>query len=456
MTTIADQRYIAVHLLRAGHSVTEVARQLQRHPNWVRKWHKRYQNEGWSGLQERSRAPKEHGNEISLEMERAICQARSEVEAEAAQGKGLKYIGAIAVRTKMKDKEIKPLPSKATIERVLRANEMTRPKAKAEAVKVSYPQLDTKQPHQLCQVDIVPHYLPGGAKVACFNAIDVVSRYPTGQVSRQRRAQDAAEFMLHLWQTIGIALYTQVDNEACFSGGFTHPYVLGTVARLALMVETELVFSPHYHPESNGTVERFHQEYDRHVWQDTYLADLQAVQTQADHFFSLYRHSPHHSALAERSPHQHHTETSITLLAPDFELPDTKLPLYEGQLHFMRRVQADGTVSVLNVTWPVPNPDHHQAVWVTLDLHSAGATLSIYDTAPDASRRTCLVTYPFLISEPVLPRPVLPLIHTWPSTRSQPALSHQVSALLNASQNLWVLSITLPVRIVRQFSHTIY
>jgi len=30
--------------------------------------------------------------------------------------------------------------------------------------------------------------------------------------------------------------YTQVDNESCFSGGFTHPGVLGKVLRLGLMV----------------------------------------------------------------------------------------------------------------------------------------------------------------------------------------------------------------------------
>ena len=53
----------------------------------------------------------------------------------------------------------------------------------------------------------------------CFNAIDVVSRYPTGQVSTSRRASDACDFLIHVWQTIGLAQYTQVDNEGCFSGG---------------------------------------------------------------------------------------------------------------------------------------------------------------------------------------------------------------------------------------------
>ena len=116
------------------------------------------------------------------------------------------------------------------------------------------------------QVDIVPHYLTGGAQSPCFNAIDVVSRYPTGQAYRQRRSQDACNFLLHVWQEMGVPIYTQVDNEGCFSGGHTHRHVLGKVVRLALTVGTQLLFSPFYHPESNGYVERFHQDYDLHVW----------------------------------------------------------------------------------------------------------------------------------------------------------------------------------------------
>ncbi|MEZ4713963.1 MAG: hypothetical protein R3A44_42655 [Caldilineaceae bacterium] len=65
------------------------------------------------------------------------------------------------------------------------------------------------------------------------------------------------------------------------------PYVLGRVARLALQVGTELVFSPVYHPASNGYIERFHQEYDLHVWEDTYLANQAQVSQQAVQFSRL-------------------------------------------------------------------------------------------------------------------------------------------------------------------------
>lgn len=406
MSEIQIEREKAVHLRRIGHSPEEVAAELGRSPQWVRKCWRLYQRSGWAGLREGSRAPQQHGTKLSSEIRQAIQKARSELEAEARRGSGLKYIGGRAIRTRLKKWEIKPLPSVRSIERVLEAAGMTRPKVSKPGVE--YPRLRPSQAHQLCQIDHMPHYLQGGQKVFCFNAIDVVSRYPTGQVYAHRRASDACDFLVHVWQTLGIARYTQVDNEGCFSGGFTHPYVLGQCVRLALLVGTELLFSPVYHPESNGSVERFHQDYQAHVWQDTYLANIQAIQAQADLFFDQYRHSQHHCALNEQSPTLvHQLPTPPFLLAATFTRPEHKLPLYAGQLHFMRQVQPDGTVSVLNVAWPVPNPEPQKGVWVTLALSPQAATLSIYDAAPDAPTRHCLATYPFPLQEPVLPRPQL-------------------------------------------------
>jgi len=391
MATIQEERLTAIHLIRAGHSPKEVANQLGRTTQWVGKWWHRYEVESWQGLGDRSRAPKKHGKRIATEVRDMIIQTRSELEAEAALGQGLKYIGGRAVRTRLKDKRVKPLPSLSTIWSVQVEPE------------IDYPHLHPTQPYQLYQVDIVPHYLRGGERVACFNGLDVVSRYPTGQSYSRRRSQEAATFLIHLWQTMGIPTYTQVDNEGCFSGGFSHHYVLGKVVRLALTVGTELLFSPVEHPQSNGYVERFHQEYDRHVWQDTYLSDRQAVQQQAAHFFDLYRHSLHHSALSDKSPHELHHATPPNRLDPTFVLSEQKLPLREGRIHFIRRVEADGTISVLNATWSVPKPDPNKGVWVTIEFRSSGATLSIYDAAPDVIERSCLATYPFPLSEPVLP-----------------------------------------------------
>jgi transposase len=396
------ERKIAVMQLKQGKTVSEVASNLGRHKNWVCKWRKRFEEEGWQGLRSRSRAPHKHGCKIAPKIRAAIIETRLEIEAAAALGEGLKYIGGMAVRTKLKDKKVRPLPSVPTIERVLREAGLTKPKEKEQKTEVIYPHLQPTEPHQLSQVDIVPHYLTGGQRVACFNGLDVVSRYGAGQPYAQRQSQDAAAFLIHYWQTVGIPHYTQVDNEGCFSGGTTHSHVLGTVVRLALEVGTELVFSPVYHPKSNCFVERFHRDYNRHVWEDTYLANVDEVQQQSDHFFGLYRQRQDHGELAEQSPCDHHHRLEPHLLTADFVMNNHKLPLREGRIHFIRQVQVNGTVRVLNVDWVVPNPDLSRGVWVTIHFQPTGAMLSIYDAAPDVADRRCLTTYAFPLKEAVL------------------------------------------------------
>lgn len=397
------QRELAVHLLRAGFSANEVAAELKHSPQWVRKCRRRYEAEGWSGLKGHSRAPHHPGNRIPETMRQAVRQARSELEAAAKRNEGLKYIGARAIRTRMKNAGLDP-PSVRSIERILQDAGMTQPRKPKPGV--DYPHLNPQSAHELCQVDHMPHYIQGGEKTYCFNAIDVVSRYPTGQALADRRSETAAGFLIHVWQTLGVPKHTQVDNEACFSGGFTHPHVLGRCVRLALMAGTELVFSPVRHPQSNGYVERFHRDYQRHVWEDTYLADRQAVQRQAEQFFALYRQSQHHSALQERSPESLHLQQERRPLPEDCtpSALKAKLPLYAGRIHFMRRIAPDGTISVLNVSWAVPNPNLDKGVWATVDIQAQRAILTIYDQPPDVPERRLLIAYPFPLSEPVLTR----------------------------------------------------
>jgi transposase len=402
-----DERYqerkTAIHMIRSGIPVTEVAQQIGRSVPWVYKWRSRFKVEGWAGLHSRSRAPKHCPRRLPERVRQSIRHARSELEAEAEEKEGLCYIGAGAVRGKLEEKGVRPLPSTASIERVLRDAGMAHPRRDQESEEVKYPRLHPTEPGQLYQVDIVPRYLRGGDSVACFNAIDVVSRYPTGQAYERRRSVDAQAFLIHVWQEMGIPQYTQVDNEACFSGGFTHPGVLGKVLRLALYVGTELVFSPVRHPQSNGSVERFHQDYSQHVWEDTELQDCSDVQKQGDRFFADYRRSRHHSALGGRSPADVHASGSWHKPSSSFALPKGRLPLTEGRVHFMRRVSNERAITVLNLTWSVPDAEPDQGVWATLKFRTNGAMLEIYDQAPDTHERRCLVKHPFVLEEPVHP-----------------------------------------------------
>jgi transposase InsO family protein len=402
-TSAYRERVSAIHLLRSGHPAVEVAAQMGRSLAWVYKWQKRFLEHGdWNDLRDRSRAPKKRSRRISEDMRREVTQARSQLEAEACQPKKLCYIGGYAIRNRLHQEGVCPLPSRASIERIISAEGMTRPRQATET-KIPYPHLQPTQPHQLTQVDIVPRYLPGGGCVSCFNAIDVVSRYPTGRQFLSKRSQDAFLFVFQVLQDLGFTEYLQLDNEGCFSGGSTHPGVIGKVVRLLLYFGVQPVFSPCYLPESNGVVERFHQDYTANTWDKEEMRDLPAVQANSAPFFELYRHSGHHSALGGLSPAGVHWARPTLRLSQEFQPPKGKLPITEGKVHFIRIVQADHTISVANITWEVPSAKVNEGVWVTLAITQQGATLRVYDAAPDAVKRSCLVAYPFPVKEPVQP-----------------------------------------------------
>ncbi len=338
----------------------------------------------------------------SEKTKRKILEIRAELEEEAKKPNALSYIGAGAIRGRMLERCLKVIPSTSTIEKVLREASATKPRQPSTGPTPVYPHIQVERPHQLTQMDNVPHYLLGGMLVNCFNAIDVVSRYPAGEQYERKSTNEVLDFCLQTFQSIGISEYTQLDNESSFNGGRTHPYVIGRVPRLMLLVNTELLYSPYYHPESNAFVERFHQDYNQNVWEKVQMQNLLHVQQTSARFFGRYRLSRHHSELDGQSPASLHFASPPRFLPADFVLPNP-LPITVGKIHFMRAVSKDQTIPVFNVNWSAGLAQPDQGVWATLFITLRGARLCIYDQAPDVSKRRCFANHLFPLSEPVLP-----------------------------------------------------
>jgi hypothetical protein len=353
-------------------------------------------------LEERPRAPQHVPGKTPEALRREILRLRSELEAEAQTQERLGYIGGHAIYGRLCAEGIENLPSVCTIERILRQAGMTRPTLPKAEKEVIYPQLQPSRMHQLIQIDIVPHYLSGGGSIACFNGIEVVSRYPAGKQYAQKSSKEALDFLLHVWNELGLSDYLQMDNESCFSGGYKHPGVIGKAVRLALLVGVQVIFSPFYAPQTNAYVERFHQDYLAFVWEKEHLDDLSAVHQRSGLFFPNYRRSTHHSALKGQSDGEIHRRVPGGSLPAGFCVP-AKPPITAGQVHFMRAVDQNGHVFVLNKRWSAGTAQPDQGVWATLFLQPGQASLRIYDAAPGISNRRCLAIHPFPLKEEVLP-----------------------------------------------------
>jgi transposase InsO family protein len=398
---VESARHSLIHLLRSGRTPEEAATELGCCLSWVYKWRGRFDEAGWDGLKSQSRVPHHQPSRTSEKTKRKILEFRAELEEEAKKPNALSYIGAGAIRGRMLERCLKIIPSISTIEKVMREAGATKLR-QTQTQPTAYPRIHVERPHQLTQMDNVPHYLSGGTLVNCFNAIDVVSRYPEGKRYERKSTDEVLDFCLKTFQSIGISEYTQLDNESSFNGGRTHPYVIGRVPRLMLLVGTELIYSPFYHPESNAFVERFHQDYSQNVWEKVQMQNLPHVQQTSTRFFGRYRLSRHHSELNGQSPASLHFACPPHFLPIDFVLPKP-LPITEGKIHFMRAVSKDQTIPVFNVNWSVGLAQPDQGVWATLFITLRGARLCVYDQAPDMLKRRCFANHPFPLSEPVCP-----------------------------------------------------
>lgn len=145
-----------------------------------------------------------------------------------------------------------------------------------------------------------------------------------------------------------------------------------------------------------------HQDYSNFVWNKTHLENLAAVRQRSAGFFSNYRASHHHSALAGHSPLEIHHALFIRKLPSDFSLPK-RLPITAGQVHFLRVVNEKSNVLILKKIWSAGKGLPDQVVWANLSLKPAGATLRNFDAAPDTKKRLCLAEHPFPLKEPVVP-----------------------------------------------------
>ena len=98
-----------------------------------------------------------------------------------------------------------------------------------------------------------------------------------------------------------------------------------------------------------------------------------------------------------------HYQISPRKLDASFVYPSPKIPLRSGRIHFIRRVNSDGIVRVLNANWTIPKFDVTKGVWVTINFQVDKSTLSVFDAAPDVKNRNLLISHPFPLAESVQP-----------------------------------------------------
>jgi putative transposase len=352
----------AVRLELKGIATRKILNSVDRSRAWLSKWKKRFEQFGSAGLHSSSRRPMHTPNASSPALVRTIVQTRRRL---IRQCIGL--IGARAIQRELRLLGVRRPPSLATIKRILRGQGLI---AHSITVAAYYPKPLNTVNGILHAMDWTSRYLEDGVKVYAFHTLNLRTRACTQTITSDKSGSTVIAHLFQTWQTLGIPVFLQLDNDAAFCGGYKTPRRIGQVVRLCLFFGIELIFLPVAEPECNGEIESFNGLWGRAYWERHHFTSFRQVQQTSPHFVQWYlrRYAP--PALIGKTPAQAQRADGAPhlTLAQIRSVPKT-LPITAGRIHFIRRVQPNGTIAFLSETWTIGRQLVGRYVWATVTTH---------------------------------------------------------------------------------------
>jgi transposase InsO family protein len=299
---VARAQLIITAVVVEGRSKSEVARDYGVSRYWVQQLVSRYQREGPTAFQSRSRRPHSSPRAVDAEIEDAIIRLRKELSKQGLDA-GAETIAAHLSR-QIPDEGGRPAtPAVSTIWRILSRRGFVRPQPQKRP-RSSWRTFCADQPNERWQADITHWRLADGAEVGILNIVDDHSRLAVGSdVRRNTTGPDVVASFRKAFARWGIPAGVLTDNGAVFTAKQRG------AGRVALEVELGVLgvkcnHSRPYHPQTCGKVERFHQTQKKWLAAQPAAATVAALQRQLDRFAGYYNTIRPHRALGRRTPAQ--------------------------------------------------------------------------------------------------------------------------------------------------------
>lgn len=358
-------RRLAFRLLDKDQSPTEILHRIPRSRTWLFKWKQRFARQRWQALDSLSKAPKRVAKRYPRKVVTLVLRLRRRLQRAEV---GLS--GARAIREELRaHRLLRTLPALATINRWLKAaNLTTTPPATATPAFYPTPSLDPAL--AWCSCDWTARYLQGGEKVFVFHTVDLQTHALAQSSSGDKSTASVCAHLLQVCARMGVPDFLQIDNDAAFTGLGKTSGGWGRFLRLALYLGIELVFIPPGEPERNSLVEGLHQLWARSFWRKNHFPSLKAFQRKSPQFLAWYdTYAP--PALHGLTVKEARTRvTRRTLPSRALTRLPRDLPLTAGRVHFIRRVDAHGYITLRKETWKVSRRLVGEYVWATLDLRT--------------------------------------------------------------------------------------
>jgi transposase InsO family protein len=297
---VARAQLIITAVVVEGRSKTEVARDYRVSRYWVQQLVSRYQREGPSAFQPRSRRPHASPHAVDADTEDVIIRLRKELSKQGLDA-GAETIAAHLAREASAGGGRPAIPAVSKIWQILSRRGFVRPQPQKRP-RSSWRTFCADQPNERWQADITHWRLADGAEISILNILDDHSRLSlSSHARRATTGQDVVSSFRKAFAQWGIPAGVLTDNGAVFTGKQRGE------GRVALEVELGVLgvkfsHSRPYHPQTCGKVERLHQTQKKWLAAQPTAATIAALQRQLDRFADYYNTRRPHRALDRRTP----------------------------------------------------------------------------------------------------------------------------------------------------------
>ena len=355
-------RRLAIWRFEQGDAPEEIWPSLGRSRSWFFKWLARYRAEGQVALSGRSRAHRSdpHGTAAGSRDRVREIRAAHPRWGERTIARGL------------------TTPSHATVGRILRASGQTRPGRERLVPAVRYPRPNPTAALELLEYDFFgPRWISGSGRVIGYHTMDIWSRSVCLGAAANRLQTTQLGYWIDLLQRFGMPKVVQTDNEfgipnAKLARGRA---VFTRLTRFFLIVGIEHRFIPIGEPFRNGHIERFNRTYRYDCYNQETFRDLAHLIVRQRAFEQFFNEQRAHGGIGYAVPASRFPAARPRLPA-DFQIDPERLRLVEGRVSYVRRVDSEGVIRILNDE-PVQLDPALAGDYVTAVVHTPDLDLSV-------------------------------------------------------------------------------
>lgn len=254
----------------------------------------RFRAEGASGFAHHSTAPHRHPTAFGPQVAEAVLRARKELADQGLDN------GPISIRWRLEDTGLTPVPSRASIHRILRAHGQITPQPRKKPR--TRRRFEYADPNGCWQIDGMEHHLADGTKVCIIQILDDHSRLDVGTYAATgETTTDTWAALQHAFAGHGLPVRLLSDNGLAFTG--KHRGRMVELERhLAALGITSIAATPH-RPQTCGKNERVHQTLQKWLAARPPAHTLTELQELLEQYRQIYNHRRHQS-LDGQTPQQ--------------------------------------------------------------------------------------------------------------------------------------------------------